>query len=241
MINYSLSIGIVCVPSRLHYAKKLLSLIGNSNAFLSCDIHYQGSWFGTRQAWVAALRSGATHVMEIEEDVLPCLDFYETSLQIIKIHPTKILSFYSLKSEKTFCAWARSNESSYYQYSSSPSGQCVIMPRNIATAFINFCDKFVTPETKYEDVRLWGFMRVHNLTALITVPNLVEHVGNMESTLGFNSKGKTSADFIGAYVSGLSVDWKKDNSSLKIFRNAADPSYRKSFLAGFSNPGKVKV
>lgn len=228
----TLSAGIVTVPSRLSMALSLQKKLGSfSNVCL--DSKLQGSWYGTRKAWEYGLKQGTTHIMAIEDDVDVCQNFYDTTMLAIGQHPDQVISFYSIASDRHFCAWATKNESSWYKLNDVPSGQCVIMPRLMVLRFLMFCDRYVAMEGKYEDMRLWGFMYFNKLSAYVVVPNLVQHMAPMQSTLGFNNKGKVSPCFIGRDVSGTVVDFAKDKTNEKSFGYSNSMSRGDSFFKAF--------
>lgn len=204
-----ISIGIVAVPERRDMAKDFISRLDDpSCASIFIDVMRQGSWYNTRRAWLGAF-PGATHQIAVEEDVIPCRNFVRTSAEIARLLPDEVVSFYSSKGDTARVMKAKKQGIHWYKKDSVPSGQCVMMPVKRAVEFVNWCDKYVDPRIAiHEDENLWGWLQATNPISYYTVPNIVQHVGQMRSALGWNNAGKESPDFIGEDVNGLSIDWR---------------------------------
>lgn len=229
----SIAIGILCVPERFDMAKTLSeSMPTGTQKLMFCDVRRQGNWFGVKSTWVKLLSTypNASHYILIEEDTKIALDFFPTVEKIISVLPDNIISFYSLKSEKSLCEKAKRTLSPFYATNQSPSGVCVCMSKRLLTEFLKFADTWVEESTPYEESRMWGWITIHNHTVYTTVPNLVEHLGNMRSSLGFNSAGKTAASWLGDRISALSINWNCDISKISV---VVTKNVSHNFVSGF--------
>lgn len=229
---------IVCVPSRLSSAKNIQNILRSQTVDITCDIRYTGSWNGTRNAWLSGLSNKkATHVMTLEDDILPCKDFIKTVHHIADLLPNEVITFYSLKSESNMVKWADKNDSCWYVTDGNASGQAVMIPRAKLIDFLRITDAFIDPTVPYEDARLWGWQQLRHYLTWTTVPNLVEHAMPTQSTLGFNSAGKTSPCFIGEDVSGMDIDWMQglDSDKKKIFKGRVSETFLENFKGAIKN------
>lgn len=238
----SLYISIVAVPERLSMAQELYRAINYPlMSGIVIDEHpTRDSWIGTKLGWERGLAKGVSHIMTIEEDVIVCRDFYQSALQAVDYHPKDIIALYSTAGEKSMTDWAQANGSTWYQMADVPSGQCVIMPAQMVADFLTWEKSYIRPDAKYEDTRLYGYMYVNNLSMFGVVPNLVDHIGFTNSTLGhlFNNAGKHSPCFIGQDVSGLSLDYSRDKSAGKKFYYSNSIS-GKNFKKAYTGPDEI--
>lgn len=224
-----LSVTILCVPGRRTMAKVLqkhIESLGQPvNVF--CDIRYQGCWYGVQQAR-KLMDKTSTHHLVLQEDVLLCNNFFAAVEEILKILPHHIISFYNLKSERAKHDWATKKGYSWVVNDAGSAGPAILMPADYVYSFLKFSDKWVAPETKYEESRLWGWQKVNNIHTWVSNPNLVEHLGSMSSTLGFNSFGKTAVNYIGD-ADPLSIDWTKGAEPERIFEYMVSEHFIKGF------------
>lgn len=203
-----ISIAIVCVPRRIKYARELQQSLAPYPSIICVDAMMQGSRYGTERAWKAYL-PGATHHMAIEEDVEVCQNFVETATKLATLVPDQIISLYSGKGDTPFMEKCkRGGKHWYVRKGTVPSGQAVMMPVPMILDFLRFSDHYVDKKiATHEDEPLWGYMETHNLSSWHTAPSIVEHVGAMDSALGYNNVGKTTPWYIGRETDGMSIDW----------------------------------
>lgn len=202
----SLHISIVSVLERFHMAKALKEKINLPNTDIVCDVTRSGSWHGTKLAW-KTLKPTDTHLLVMEEDAGICNNFYQTVLKIIEARPDHIISLFDTRGFKHINMWAEKNDSHWATLSAGASGVAVLMPAQKVLEFLKFEASMISAEIPYEDTRLWAFMKWYGYKTWVTVPNIVEHNAPMQSSLGFNSAGKISYDFIGEDKDGLNIDW----------------------------------
>lgn len=204
-----LSIAIVAVPERMDMARALIKNLNTDRPLkLCCDIRRMGNWLNTRKAWLAS-DPGCSHHVILQEDVLPCLDFVSAAESIADLLSDKVVTFYSGASVKDYFQRVKSKREHWFRRTNvTPPGPAAMMSRELILSFLAWTDKNLTASLILHDEEpLWGFIHSQKLEVWNCVPTLVEHLGAERSSLGFNNAKKVSADFIGADVSGLSIDW----------------------------------
>jgi hypothetical protein len=202
IVTYS----IVAVPKRREYALKLLGQFPEgSDVRITYDFFMEGSWNGAKKGW-KAMPEYSTHHIALEEDAVLCTNFVEHVKSIIDALPNDLISLYSGRQQKAGCEWARKSSYNYFISNYAPSGVAVIMPAWMVREFLEWEAQRVNPAMPYEDTRMHGYVVEHGYKTYFTVPSIVEHGAPMESSLGFNNKGKVAYDFIGE---GREVDWGK--------------------------------
>lgn len=202
---------ILCVPSRYHMAKHVAQNIQLPSIIYS-DTTHSGNWEATKRAFLLALRTYGkdySHILFIQEDLEPCGDFGKSVEVITELLPDKTISLFNLHSDIRFNKSAERRNSSWTVVSAGITGPTILMPRSRYIEFLLWEAKYCSPKMPYEETRLWGFNKVHNIHVWISIPNLVEHLGAMNSALGFNNAKKVSANCLTPQQSGLSIDWSK--------------------------------
>lgn len=207
LLMTKINISIVAVPERRDLAYALRDSLDTPNVSICFDVMRQGSWYNTRRSWLD-FPSGTTHQISLEEDVIVCKDFVKTSSLLAERYSERIISFYSSKGDIALVERAKKNGCSWYIKDSVPSGQGVMMPVSLVYRFIAWADKYIDSSIAiHEDENLWGFLQTEKLKSFFCVPNLINHVGEMRSALGWNAHGKNSPYFIGDDVSGMDIEW----------------------------------
>ncbi len=210
-MDYKMSVAIVSVPKRYNLAKRLqqkFSLLG-IDAKMCVDVKYEGSWWCHRKA-MEAIEPDATHHLVIEEDAVLCKNFKELVYQVISVKPNEIISLFASREQKAKFAWAYKRGYSWFVNDCGAPGVACIFPKDKLADMLTWCDQTCPFDMPYEDSHLWGWMKTRGLLTWNPVPNLVEHGAPMNSSFGFNNKGKVSFDFIGNR--DLDIDWSKGSS-----------------------------
>lgn len=194
-----ITVGIVAVPERRKLVQRIISNVPhnlNQDFFPYYDTTHSGSWYGHLGA-MNTIPSNATHHLVIEDDVSLCADFMHTLYAAVEANPNNMISIYASRAQSKKVEWAHRNKTAWFVDDCGASGQGVLFPRKLLFEFILWCDRYCPDEMPYEDTRLWGWMYENRLLMWNTVPALIEHTLPMNSSLGFNNKGKIAADFLG--------------------------------------------
>jgi len=215
-MDYNLSVGIVSVPKRYNYAKKLKASLEfeGFSPVVAMDIEYRGSWVGHKKA-MQTITPEATHHLVLEEDAVICKNFKERVYSVIQARPQHIISLFASREQKNKFEWCRRNGVHWFVNAYGAPGVAVIFPRDLLQDHLSW--EIICPQDMpYEDSRLWGWMEARNLLTWNPVPNLIEHGAPMSSSFGFNNKGKVSYDFIGDREDF--IDWNKGLNPDKVFK-----------------------
>lgn len=241
--NTHVTIGLVAVPERKDLALACASIINAPDRIsIFYDIQRKGSWFNTRRAWLS-MTNESTHHIALEEDTLPCKDFLPTVELIASLLPDKLVVMYSGKIDAPLFNRARKkNHNWFVRYNTCPSGVCVMMPRAMVSDFLKWADRFVDPNIAiHEDEPLWGFLNYYNIEEWHMRPSIVEHIGQMRSALGYNNKGKTTPEYIGANVSGLSIDWAPPSDPIRYDAKYINPTCLRAWVGPCKTPLSIRA
>jgi hypothetical protein len=168
------------------------------------DEQSAGVWPTARRAWLSA-PSSADVVLVLQDDVEPCRDLLATARRIAEALPGEIVSLYSPACK--FASAADADGCRWYVRSAAMWGQAMMMPRELALQWISWCDVHTT-DVGVDDERLALWTALSRIRTYYPLPSLVEHAGVDRSLIGFaGSAARRAQRFIGANVSGLSLDW----------------------------------
>lgn len=195
------------MPKRIKMAKALQNTLIKEglDPALCVDLKMVGSWFGHKKA-MKAYKPGCTHHLVLEEDAIPCKQFKEKITEAILSTPNSIISLYAGRGQKSGVRWARKNNYTWFKVKYGCSGLAVIFPLKTLINFLMWENQICPPDMPYEDSRLWGYLYERDEYVLNTVPSLVEHGAPMESSMGFNNKGKVAEIFYDD--DPVELDWK---------------------------------
>ena len=208
----SLSVSVMHVPdvaARRASLTTLLRALGRSHEIqIVKDVKRQGVWPTARKAWMGAGMRGETHHLLIQDDALPCRDLIATCELFIDLAPNAPFCLFDMSKATKEAVASGTNWVSRGSLSSSLG---LLMPVSLARAAIDWADYCVTPTLVHDDVRFSMYFQAIGRLVLLPAPSLVEHVGD-ESLVGNprflpGRKERKASLFIGADVSGLSIDW----------------------------------
>ena len=138
-------------------------------------------WTTANRAWRALRRAAATHLMLIQDDVVPCKNFLGHLLGALEANPFVPIALYSSrpisdKAEAQGSSWAIIPDGAW--------GQGVVLHRPLLEDFLAWERRHVNPDWSHDDSRLamWAVKTEHPFWA--TVPSLVDHRGDQRSLLG---------------------------------------------------------
>lgn len=217
MSTIRLSIAITHHPSRADLLQGVLErLDGEQEVHLIVDDQQEGLWPTCKRAWMA-YNPQATHHLMLHDDILPCLDFLPAVRAALQVIPAEAVSFYA---NRKVIEQAREQGSSWARVRTLYWSQALALPVSMVQDFLLWEQRFIRPSFRFDDSRLAMYLLAHQRYLWCSVPSLVEHLGYNHSLIGISGKvGKNlrvARWFIGAEVSGLSVDWTKGKDTAPL-------------------------
>lgn len=193
-----------------------LGRIDPPHTFSVCpDIYRKGFWPAARRAWIAAgLRSDATHVWVMADDIHPCPDIIPALERILTAHPDDPIALMSARKE------VLKADPPYFLAHDALCGGGVVVPICDARAFIPWCDRYIPSSYAHDDGRLSLYFQSKRKLIRNVVPSLVQHEAPKNSLLGHFGNW-TAPRFVGFDGSALSVDWGKPDRDLLVSPRAS--------------------
>jgi hypothetical protein len=157
-----------------------------------------------------------THLIILQDDILPCKDFLATCERLIEVNPNNFISMYSAND-----AVSRTVGRKSWLTINSAYGLCAyIIPSFIAEEYLLF-DPKIKDSITADDVRMSVFLRHTNRKVWVTCPSLVEHICWHTNANGGKAgiNHRVASEYIGYENSGLDIDWTKgldDPDSLNL-------------------------
>jgi hypothetical protein len=162
----------------------------------------------------------ASHLLILQDDILPCVDFQETVSEIASLLPNQIISFFSAYDTSKPLV-----KKKHWLLMDRLYGTCAyVIPRNLAMEYLEF-NKLIKDRIFADDVRISMFIKAKNMNVYVTAPSLVEHLcwsstSQGEHKIGYNNINyRVAKNYIGYENSSLEIKWKK----------------------GLKNPEKIKI
>ncbi len=167
-----------------------------------------------------------THLLIMQDDILPCRDFIATALKLITLRPESPITLFSNK--ETIMEAKRLNLH-WVELKRFLMAQCYIMPVPMIKDFLTWEAQHVDPKIYFDDNRLGMYFFYNNISTFATAPSLVEHIGWNETTLtgynpghDFEPRLRMAKWFIGFENSGYGVHWENLESFEDTAGNNAD-------------------
>lgn len=200
----NMNIAIMVHPSRIQHVKNYMlpRLPGDTQVFV--DSMLQGLWWNAKRCH-NSFRPEHTHQLVLQDDLTFCKDFVETVYKILEVAPDKIISLYSSQGEATKVV----EQGKHWLTRNGISGQAIVMPVSTEQRWQLWYNRNIpnSPTDLGDDIRISMYIHFVEKVCWLPVPTVVQHIGNMSSTLGYNHPGKYSKTFIGEDKSGLGIDW----------------------------------
>ena len=137
----------------------------------------EGIWGTARRAWLGGAPTD-THRVVLQDDILLCGGFREAVMDTIESIPGGILSYYTQDAYKVEDA---ANAGASWFVSLMICGPAICMPRPVALDFVAWSDRHEWHLTKLmetaDDARIIAYCKLHECPVFVSVPSLVEHVG----------------------------------------------------------------
>lgn len=214
LANLDFSIAIQHTPGRTDRRKWVESVLNRLRAEQP-DLPVQVIEDRKREGcWPTYLRSlkaacADSHHLVLQDDVTLCKDFVASVREVIRARPTDVISLFT---NSRFVFTARHRREHWIQNSSVP-GLAVIWPNELIGEFIEWQNAHIARDCPWDDVRVSMWLIKTLRPAFATVPSLTQHLGYQASLLGFNSRSKVAAWYVGDHRSALGIDWSQGRRS----------------------------
>jgi hypothetical protein len=218
-----LSIRIQHVKKRERWAKTLKYLLGDKRTKIITD-QKNILWEGAKKT-LQSYDHKATHLLVLQDDVLPCQDFVATVERILELLPNEPITFYS-PNESILAA--QNLKSNWVTLLTWRNAQAYVLPVPIIDDFLVWAERHIKPEIYFDDDRFAMYFYFHKQLVYCTAPSLVEHMGWNSTTLTgyksghvFESRLRMAKWYIGFENSGLNIDWAATVKK-PVFENDGD-------------------
>ncbi len=168
-----------------------------------------------------------THLLVLQDDILPCMDFVPTVERLIDLFPTEPLTFFCNKKTQD---QARIQGVHYVMLQKWLMAQAYVMPVAIIKDFLVWSDQHIKPELYFDDGKWSMYLYYKNIQVRATAPSLVEHLGWNETTLsGYQQQKPTTVGSDGSIIN-------VDTLHCPVQRNDFDYNWRMArWFIGFEN------
>lgn len=186
-------------PDRADLARQLLAELDDPAVRLvtddGADTEMRSPWRTYRRCLEEAPPS-ATHVVVLQDDVLPCRRFTQAARLCVAARPDPLISFYvggnlRLGAERVRRA-ARDGHSwtDIPQFSWFPA-VAVSWPTALIPEFLSYVDAQSWPEVflRSDDQIIGRWLSRHHRTPVATVPSLIDHPDDVPSLIGTRHRG----------------------------------------------------
>lgn len=161
------------------------------------------------------VKENPTHLLVLEDDVLPCFNFIPTVENIIKTLKNEPITFFTNSRAVNI---ALKDEIHWIKLKIWYYTQSYVMPFKLMGNILSWIDKNVDDDDRHsDDERMAMYFYFHNRFVYATAPSLVEHIGWNSSSLKhdrpeeyMNSRDlRTARKFIGVDKNPGDIDWTR--------------------------------
>lgn len=199
-------------PSRRDLAESLSKQLRAPVSYDPDPEEERNPWRCARQAWkVGAAKPGATHVLVVQEDCIPCPDFRKHVGRALRAKPDRVASFFLgwLPAQTAQLALSAVSRCAAWQIGSH-AGWCptiaLAMPLELADGFWRFEDG--TRPVADDDVA-GRYLRSIGVPWYASLPSLVDHDDEAPSLMSTEARNRQAMCYAGD--ADLSrVDWHAD-------------------------------
>jgi hypothetical protein len=208
-----LTVAIPHHPARDDMLPDLLARLGEPVKVV-IDRHpkRRNPWLAMKEAWRVGIKLNGTHHLMIENDALPCRDFLATVREVCEQHPDEITKFYTPDAfskewrEVEQVAAAGGRLARVWEWSCLTA---VVMPTYTLEPFLHWAESYPTEYGNEADIRLREWMnRRWPKPMQVTVPSLVEHLGDVSLVRDLGKRAHRALSFIGDDQSALGTVWQ---------------------------------
>lgn len=173
------------------------------------DPYREGVWPTTRRAWLRALELAEaeelSHVMVMQDDMLPVRGFGEGSTEALRANPNVVVNFFC--SRPTLAEQARELGVHWGIAQDGTWGGTMAMPVDMARDFLAWEERMVPADYPHDDRRVTMYILTHYGTIWMTLPSLIEHTLPKESLLGHSNGRYRTAAWLAEDARG--IDWTR--------------------------------
>ena len=200
-----LSIAVMAIPERARGVGVLKRGLG-SVVKVVWDHEHRGTWWNAERAW-RSMRGGATHHLVLQDDVTVCEDFPATVVAALAHAPYGPVGFYANVKE---VEEARERGDSWVSYTWGLWGQAMCLPAPMVGQFLRWQKLNVKPDYPWDDGRMSLFCEATGIRSHLTVPSLVDHMGDLRSSVGNRAPmARRARWYVGHDQTAADVDWSK--------------------------------
>lgn len=217
MQNIELAVSVMTYPSREKYVREYMLPKLPEDTFVSVDRLHKGVWWNGKRCH-NAYRNNHTHQLVLQDDLKLCKNFIESVLAVIRANPNSLISLYTPYAN----AVPMLEKNKHWITRNAITGQAMLMPVEMEKEWQLWQLRHIPDQdnAKGDDFRISWWLDQTGNKAWYIIPSLVQHIGNMRSTLGYNNPLKYSKVFLGEEVSGENIDWTKgmDNPAKMTYK-----------------------
>ena len=209
-------------PSRVRYLKLLTNALDLDQVDEFHIVEDQvNSASGMRKAFQSVENPNVTHLLVMQDDVLPCKDLLKTCKKLIELVPNRVISLFTAYDTDKPLELGK-----HWTTVDRLYGLCsYIIPVDLAKYYLEF-EKNIKDRIYADDVRLSMMLAHLDQTIYLTAPSLVEHICWATTVQNDNNvpmenaiKFRIARNYIGFENSGLDIDWTKgltDTPAIKL-------------------------
>lgn len=168
------------------------------------DTDGRGAWWCAREAW---RRAQGTHHLVLQDDITFCADLPSSVLAAVRARPDHPVSFFLPRN----IAEASALGLQWVSCVRFLWSQAVALSRPLIEPMIEWIAENEDGHPFWgtcDDTRMASFFRGMDLRTYVTVPNLVEHVGDVLGSLLGHTNPRSSL-YIGDDARGVDVPWEE--------------------------------
>lgn len=206
--------------TRDHWLKLLLLMLDSKKVEVHTDKTH--SLWQSCSDTLTSYRKGDTHVLVLQDDVLPCKNFIKTVSEIAESCPENPVTFFT-NNQKSVTAVQQGKH--WLSMRVWFMAQAYLLPVALIDDMILWISQNVKDSIQNDDDRMATYLFYHDIFTMATVPSLVEHMGWNTTTLrnynNFNDLKnrrdlRMASVWIGLDSDPMDIDWSVRESNILI-------------------------
>ena len=156
-----------------------------------------------------------THMLIVQDDVLPCKHLTETAERLAELRPNNPITLFTNRPRVEQC---KAQGLPWLRVGKWLMTQAYIVPIPMIVEFLKYCDEHIDDKIYYDDNRWAMFCWYNKIDVFATAPSLVEHLGWNSTSHGhynadhdFEPRLRMAKWFLGFENSGMDVNWENLN------------------------------
>jgi len=145
----------------------------------------RGTWWTARECWKAGLETGASHILVLADDAIPCKNFCDVFLRAVATRPDCFVNLFTLEANARMFAKEPFDSGKPWIDMRMPwcSGLAMLAPRALAAEFLSWCEEHLRPECYMDEGAYTLFHGATGRKIATTNPSLVEHDVHQRTTM----------------------------------------------------------